>query len=264
MADDVCAEPQLRGALGLYLSGALHDEERTAVELHLARCAQCLADAEALGEAVAMLSLLTEDDRRELVAEYGVGAPGRTPEPAPSSPVTAPPALARRPARGPGGGTRPAGRRESGRRDSGRRSRLTLTVAGLGVVLLFAVGFALGRPLVAGWLGGGSAVTLVTNAADQTTGASLTVTLSQQGQKVTMEATVDGLRPGALYRFSVTDLAQTTHEIAVLTGTGSAQTLDRTSPVPLDRVDRFSVTAEDGSLVVVAVVDRTTPSTTPR
>ncbi|WP_033341700.1 zf-HC2 domain-containing protein [Catenuloplanes japonicus] len=262
MTDDVCAEPQLRSALGLYLSGVLHDEERTAVELHLAHCAQCLADAEALGEAVAMLALLTEDDRRELVDEFGVRAPGATPEPAPVTPVTpvaSPSVAVRRPARGPGGGDRPAGRPRSS-----RRSRLTLAGAGLGVVLLFAAGFALGRPLVAGWLGAGDSVTLVTNAADQTTGASLTVTLSQQGEKVTMEATVDGLRPGAFYRFSVTDLNQNTQELAALTGTGSAQTVERTSPLPLDRVDRFSVTAEDGSLVVVAVVDRDSASTGPR
>ncbi|MDP9796092.1 hypothetical protein J2S43_004604 [Catenuloplanes nepalensis] len=266
MADDVCAEPRLRAALGLYLTGALPEEELSAVESHLGTCAVCLADAERLGEAAALLALLSETDRRELVAEFGTVPGGEqdlpmvpvtvteqahVPQPAPRR---ARPATARPPA-GPGGGTRPGGRRV-------RRPRLLLAAVGLVVVALLSAGAVLGASLLGG-LGGRDPVTLVTNAEDQGTGATLSVTVIDQGGTVTLKATLSGLRAGEVYRFYVRDVDDRDELLSEVTGTGGTVEVSGPCPVPIDRLTEFSVTASDGSLVVLAVVDRGAGSGTP-
>ncbi|SDT66526.1 zf-HC2 domain-containing protein [Actinoplanes derwentensis] len=313
MADDVCAEPQLRSALGLYLAGALQDAECAAIESHLGTCAQCLADAERVGEAVAMLALLTETDRRELVAEFGVSGtrpPDQNQElaavrpepvlPVPvtpesvvlelSSPETVVPEpvlpelvspelvspdrepasgssvpnsgatagttrpIANRPPSGPGGQAGPGRRR--------RRPRVALIAGGLAVVVLLSVGLLLGRSVVGGSRGA-DPVTLVANAQDSSTGATLAVTVTGQQEPVTLRATVGGLHPGEPYQVFVTDVTGQSWEMAVLTGGDHPQEVARASPVPLVQLASFSVTASDGSLAVTAVVDRVSSSGSP-
>ncbi|GAB7052327.1 zf-HC2 domain-containing protein [Catenuloplanes indicus] len=262
MADDVCAEPRLRAALGLYLTGALPEEELSAVESHLGTCAVCLADAERLGEAAAMLALLSETDRRELVAEFGTlsgepagnhdhHAPVRVVSPAPAAPVR--PAAARPPAR-PGGDTGPA-------RWRSRRSRLLLAGVGLAVVALLSAGVALGTSMI-GNLGRPDPVTLVTNA--QGGDVTLSVTVLDSGDAVTLEALVSGLPRGGVHRLYVRDVDGAAHLLTEMTGTGGPIQVNAPCPVPIDRLAEFTVTAADGSLTVQAVVDRgTTGSGTP-
>ncbi|MFG1840408.1 zf-HC2 domain-containing protein [Micromonospora sp. NPDC049175] len=298
MADDVCDEPQLRSALGVYLAGGLAEDQRDAVESHLATCAPCSAEADALAEAVAMLALLSDLDHRELVAEYGVppsatvAGPARvdereaapepppTPEREPSAAQPAPPVTARtaEPARGPvanrastGPGRTPTtAATRPGRQQ--RRRRMRLAGAGLAVVTLVVAGLLVGQSLrgqtttgdLAVPKGPDTVVTLVTNATDTPSGATLSVVVSQQAGAVNLRATLAGLQVGASYRLFVTDVDKQSWELAVVTGGDFRQEVARGCPVPLDRLDRFSVTAADGSLAVVAVVDRASRSATPR
>ncbi|MEU7588473.1 zf-HC2 domain-containing protein [Micromonospora sp. NPDC049230] len=294
MADDVCDEPQLRSALGVYLAGGLAEEQRDAVESHIATCAQCSAEADVLVEAVAMLALLSDLDRREMVAEFGVppipvvAAPElvdeREPEPDPPS---APPAVwsppvdtarAVGPTRGPvanrastgPGRTASTATTRPGRQQ--RRRRMKLAGAGLAVVALIFAGLLVGQSLrtptttpdLAVPNGTNTVLTLVTNATDTPSGATLSVVVSQQAGAVNLRATLAGLRVGAAYRLFVTDVDGQSWELAVVTGTEFRQEVARSCPVPFDRLDRFSVTAADGSLAVVAVVDRASRSATPR
>ncbi|MFG2051447.1 zf-HC2 domain-containing protein [Micromonospora sp. NPDC048935] len=290
MADDVCDEPQLRSTLGVYLAGGLAEEQRDAVESHLATCAPCSAEADALGEAVAMLALLSDLDRRELVAEFGVPpipvVAGREPvderDPAPDPPPV-PPAVRSAPvdtARAAGPTRGPVANRAStgpGRTTSTattrqRRRRMRLAGAGLAVVVLIFAGLLVGQsmrtpttsPDLAVPNGGNTVLTLVTNATDAPSGATLSVVVSQQAGAVNLRATLAGLRVGAAYRLFVTDVDGQSWELAVVTGTEFRQEVARGCPVPLDRLDRFSVTAADGSLAVVAVVDRASRSAPPR
>ncbi|GAB7042442.1 MULTISPECIES: zf-HC2 domain-containing protein [Catenuloplanes] len=257
MADDVCAEPRLRAALGLYLTGALPDAELSAVESHLGTCAVCLADADRLGEAAVMLALLSETDRRELVAEFGTraGEPAEEHDhhhppvrvvPAPDAPPAPVRPAADRPRARPGGGTGP-GRWRS------RRSRLLLAGVGLAVVALLSAGVALGTSMIGG-LRQPEPVTLVTNA--QGGDVTLSVTVLDADGTVTLEALVTGLTRGELHRFYARDVDGGSHLLTEMTGTGGPIQINAPCPVPIDRLAEFSVTAADGSLVVQAIVDR--------
>jgi predicted anti-sigma-YlaC factor YlaD len=65
-------DPHVREALGLDLLGALTGDERDRVERHLARCADCCIEADALGAAVEPLALVPPQHVRHLMAEFGV------------------------------------------------------------------------------------------------------------------------------------------------------------------------------------------------
>ncbi len=58
-------------ALGLYVLGALKGEERDRVERHVAQCADCCIEADALGTAVEPLAMMTPQDLRDVMAEFG-------------------------------------------------------------------------------------------------------------------------------------------------------------------------------------------------
>jgi Putative zinc-finger len=75
-------------SLGLYVLGALKGEERDGVERHLARCADCCLEADALGVAVEPLVLVAPRHVRDLVAEFGapVEEPGTDPGTDPGGP----------------------------------------------------------------------------------------------------------------------------------------------------------------------------------
>ena len=72
MAGSDSDDAHVREALGLYLLGALKGDERDRVERHLARCAGCCVEADALGAAVMPLALVAPQHVRDLIAEFGV------------------------------------------------------------------------------------------------------------------------------------------------------------------------------------------------
>ncbi|MFY1635502.1 zf-HC2 domain-containing protein [Solwaraspora sp. WMMB335] len=246
MADGRCGEPQLREALGLFQVGALPDDEVGAVERHLAICADCLAESDRVGEAVMMLALLSPADRDDLVAEFG--SPGAGPGTRGTRGT--------RPNGSAGGSVRPG-------RDRRRSRRLTLVGAGLAVVLALVVGVTIGQPMLARLSGADAPTTLVADAADRTTGATLSVTVTASGAEVELHATMTGLTVDEPYRLYVTDVDGRSWELASVTGVGRPQKMDTTCPVPIDRLVRFSITASDGSLAVTASVQLHPPSAPP-
>lgn len=247
----------MRGKIALYVAGRIHGGEQWAVEEHLAHCAGCLEESQILGDAVLSLTVLGDADRRELVADFGVPV-------APAAHVSARRATAsaspsrddanRRPApRGPGS-TRPGSR--AGR---GLRRKPLLAAGGLVLVVLLAVGALLGQSV----LFGPPPVALVADSGGSASGAVLSVTVSPGGGDAAVRATVSGLEPGRSYRFYVTDVAGNSYDIAGVTGTEQAQDITGACPVPMDRLERFSVTAADGALVVAATVRRDSAASAP-
>ncbi|MEU1586900.1 zf-HC2 domain-containing protein [Micromonospora sp. NPDC005710] len=259
MGDIGCDEPEVRGKIALYVAGRISGSEQWEVEEHLAHCADCLEESRILGDAALALAILGEKDRRELVASFGVPiAVTARHEGARPAAASAPPSrdgrADRRPAPRPPGTTRPLSR--SGRV---RRRKPLLAAGGLVLVVLLAVGGVLGRSLL---VDAPPPVALVADSGGSASGAVLSVTVSPDGGDAAVRATVSGLEPGRSYRFYVTDVAGNSHDIAGLTGTGQTQDLTGACPVPMDRLERFSVTASDGALVVAATVRRngTTPA----
>ncbi|GAB2943638.1 hypothetical protein GCM10027280_35360 [Micromonospora polyrhachis] len=137
-----------------------------------------------------------------------------------------------------------------------------LVLAGVAILLLLSIGIwgrsALDKPPPLP-----NEVTLVADAADRSTGASLSVVVVDDGQsdRAAVRATVMGLRPGQLYRLYATDRDGRIWELAVLTGSDGPQEVEANCPVPLDALARFSVSGHDGALAVQAdVVDPASPS----
>lgn len=132
-----------------------------------------------------------------------------------------------------------------------------LAGTGLAVVLFLLAGVTVGQPMLARLFGADSPTTLVANAnaTDASTGATLSVTVTARGDDLGLRAAITGLTVGAPYRFYVTDLDGRSWELAAITGTGRLQEVDTSCPVPIGRLARFSVTARDGSLAVMAPVE---------
>lgn len=259
MGDIGCDEPGLRGMIALYVTGRISGSEQWAVEEHLAHCADCLEESRILGDAVLALAVLGEGDRRGLVADFGVpvtvtAAHGGSRPAAASAPPSRDDA-GRRPASRPSGPTRPGSR--SGRQ---LRRKPLLAAGGLVLVVLLAIGGVLGQSVLND---APPPVALVADSGGSASGAVLSVTVSSDGGDAAVRATVSGLEAGRSYRFYVTDVAGNSYDIAGLTGSGQTQDLTGACPVPMDRLERFSVTAADGALVVAATVRRDSSTPTP-
>jgi hypothetical protein len=65
------AEAHVTELVGLYYLDALGREENDTVERHLADCEECREEAARAVDAVAMLAFLSDEDRQELVDNYG-------------------------------------------------------------------------------------------------------------------------------------------------------------------------------------------------
>ncbi|MEU0546528.1 zf-HC2 domain-containing protein [Micromonospora sp. NPDC005979] len=261
MGDNGCDEPEVRGKVALYVVGQISGSERWTVEEHLARCPECLDESRILGDAVLALTFLGDADRQELIAEFGVPAGVATaPVAARTATTSGPPARVdadRRPAPRAPGTTRPGSRP----RRPLRRGPV-MVAGGLVLVVLLAVGGVLGQAALFG-PPSPAPTALVADSGGSASGAVLSVTVSAGGGDSAVRATVSGLEPNRSYRFYVTDVDGNSYDMAGVTGTEQAQDLTTACPVPMDRVDRFSVTAPDGALVVAAVVRRDTDAPSP-
>ncbi|MGW0435128.1 zf-HC2 domain-containing protein [Micromonospora sp. NPDC003197] len=263
-------EQHVQSSLGLYLAGAVSSDEQARIEEHLTNCEVCLGEADELSQVVAALALLTETDRRELVAEFGTqnsrdaladaaGSPSSSAPGVGSSSPSPRPSNASGPRQQPTAQTGPGRGARSPRRS---RPRSLLVIAGVVTLLVLSIG-ALSWSTLDEPQRPPNGVTLVADAADRSTGASLSVVVTDDGQddRATVRATVAGLRPGHRYRLYATDRDGQIWELAVLTGRDGTQDVEASCPVPLDALARFSVTGDDGALAVQADVnDPASPS----
>ncbi|GAA4215745.1 hypothetical protein GCM10022220_44790 [Actinocatenispora rupis] len=83
---DSTDEPHVRLSLGLYLLGAVDAAERATIERHLATCDACRAESDELAATVAAVALIPDDDRRSIVAEFGIPGPAPSRSQPPSTP----------------------------------------------------------------------------------------------------------------------------------------------------------------------------------
>jgi anti-sigma factor RsiW len=213
---DSTSDPHLRDSLGLYLLGSLDQRERDDVERHLAGCPDCRVESDQLGEVVAALALLSEEEGREVVEEFGV----------PSRPPT-------RTVRAP------------------KRTRALLSIAGLVVVIFLSIGI-----FVAVYNTGAAptAVTLTFAAApaDTSSGATVSVVASGHDGRVTVRATVTGLRTGTAYQLYAVTSDGSTHVVTSWTGSDAPQDVTGDLPVSPRQLSFFTVTLADSTPVVSA------------
>ncbi|MGC4806709.1 zf-HC2 domain-containing protein [Micromonospora sp. DT233] len=286
---DSADESHVRQLLGPYLLGVLDARERDAVEHHLAVCPACLAECDELGEVVAMLALISEEDGREIVEEFGA-PPLAAPEPANATapaprPLAAATPLASEvtrtvaaippgpdrpttdavpPGRSPASVVGPAHRRPSSapasRPKNRRRVRVRslLGIAGpVLVVLASAVAFI---GLAGGGEDGGGKptapveVALAASAAASTDGATLSVVAAGPDGSVTVRATVTGLKTGVRYQLHAVTTDGATHPVAAWPGSADAREVTGEVPVPVSALSFFAVTRADGTAVLSAYV----------
>ncbi|MGW1061911.1 zf-HC2 domain-containing protein [Micromonospora rubida] len=269
----------MRQSLGLYLLGSLNSQEREAVERHLAVCPACLAESDELGEVVAVLALISEEDRRGIVEEFGAPRlPARdavaatsgaaTPGPAPPTadrPVTDTASRTRTRAgtvrAGPGRPSSAPASRPRTRRSV--RARSLLGVAGLVLVVLISAGLFIG--LAAEGEDGDSGrtapvdVTLAATAAAGMGGATLSVVAVGHDGAVTVRATVTKLRPGTRYQLYAVTTDGNTHLVAGWVGSDTVPEVTGEAPVDVSALSFFAVTRADGTPVVSAYVSRPAP-----
>jgi anti-sigma factor RsiW len=244
------AEPAGNGAhvipaLGLYLLGALRDTEVAAVEDHLFHCPRCLREADALGPAVEALTLMQADEALELLPETA-------PPPVPSKAAPHSPA-----------DRRPPNRPDP--RASRHRRRALIAIGGLASVVVLTIGMALGLALGHG--GGGAAggtptgISMAAAAADNTTGATLSVVVTAAVDGgTTVHATVSGLRDGERYELVAVTVDGTTSVVSVWLGATGARDLADDIPVAPTQLAFFAIARGDGTPVVSAYLPRPTPS----
>jgi anti-sigma factor RsiW len=257
---DFAGDPHVRLSLGLYLLGELAQEERDAVERHLATCLDCQAEADDMIDVLDALVMLSDQDGREVVQAFGV--PARA---APSTQRAAPDVatVAGRPPRSPDAPSprvRPAGTRPAGRPHASRR-RLSpkglLGLAGLALIVVISAGvFALLTP--SGPSGpskpAGPAITLVATAQNSTTGAHLSVVATDHQHSVAIQATVTGLHHDTRYQLYVVTSDGRTQVVTTWTGSDAPQQISGEAPVAIANLSFFTVTLSDGTPVVSAYV----------
>jgi anti-sigma factor RsiW len=219
---DSTSDPHVRFSLGLYLLGSLPQQERESVERHLASCADCRTESDQLGEVVAALALLSEEEGREVVEEFGV----------PPKPV-----ITR---------TIPAPKRT-------RRSRALLSIAGLVVVVLISVGVIIGLSVS----GGGTTttpvtITLAATAADTSSGATVSVVATGHDGRVTVRATVTGLHAGTKYQLYAVTSDGALHVVTSWVGVDAPQDVSGDLPLSPRQLSFFTVTLADSTPVVSA------------
>lgn len=247
---DSTGDPHVRFSLGLYLLGSLGPEDREVIEHHLASCHECQAESDELGEVVAALALLSEEEGREVVEQFGVPLAAHTG--ATSTLTTRRPTLTRH-----APPTRPAGRR------TGRlRPRSLLGIAGLVVVVLLSAGVFLSLTL--GGTGRAPStpvdIVLAAAAADTTTGAGLSVIATGHDATVTVRATVTGLHHDTKYQLYLVTRDGTTRVLVTWVGSDAPQDVVGEAPVRIADLSFFTLTLSDGTAVVSAYLPRPTPS----
>nr|BFE59541.1 hypothetical protein GCM10020063_040670 [Dactylosporangium thailandense] len=262
---DSAGDPHVRLSLGAHLLGELAPPERDAVERHLATCPACRLEADELAVVLDALVLLTDEDSREVVAEFGVLRPeAATASAAPAAaagPAEPPqrPDRALKPARPAAG--RPAARPSSARGRLHSRSRLGLAGLALVVVTSAVTFVTLG-------LSGPSAppdpvvITLAATAQNTATGAHLSVLATGHDGRVTIHATVTGLHHDSRYQLYAVTSDGTTRVVAEWTGSDAAQQVSGAAPVTVAELSFFTVTLSDGTPVVSAYLPRPAPATT--
>lgn len=251
MADIAGDEQHVTDLLGLYYMDALDRSQGDAVERHLQSCPSCRGAADETVETIAALELLPEDDRRELLDNFGAlhrtgPAPARfvrffgdarSDEPDKGSPP------------GRSGPTAPPARRRFRMRN--RRTAALVRNGGLLAVVLVVAGLAVGALLRTPDVSSAPTTTVAATAADDRTGASLSVSATQREDGVvTIRATVNGLKTGRGYRLHAVTTDGQALPVLNWTSDGKVQELSGDVQVPLSALSLFTVVqAGEGPVV---------------
>ena len=318
MADIGGGEPHVTELLGLYYLDTLGPADGAVVESHLPTCAECRESAEQAVETIALLALLSERDRDEVLDNFGalnrtgppserfvrffapdpepsasdeqpaplaptsdfpdehapeLDEPGRAPrrrlfgkrkaaaaaepeppqasEPAPAAvaakvePSPPPPPPAAEPIIELSGDSARSRRDElvGPPRRKPRRSAL-IRASALLVLVVVLGGLAVGALVHGPGASGPAAVPVVTaaaTAADSSTGASLSVFVTQREGGVNVRATVNGLRAGAGYRLQAVTYDGHAWPVVNWTSDGKLQDITADVQVPISALVFFTV-----------------------
>ena len=200
--------------LGLYVLGALSPTESIEIEEHLARCASCRAERDQLAEVPALLAMLTDEDVRALIDEFG------------------------------GAGKRGEAATRLRPRTMGLRSWVAASAVAAAIATMVGIGLWL-------WASDDPAPIVTTaSATDIATGASLTVVVSELDDRVHVRAIVVGLQPGVSFQLSALTSDGRSHEFYRGEAAGGPQTIIGDVDVSPQEVAFFVVSRSDGTVVV--------------
>jgi hypothetical protein len=242
---DFDSEDTHRQTRTLYFLGALDPAPEADFERHLAGCAECLDDGDQFGPLLAGMAMLSGEEIDTLVREHDAdvagpataadrGAPADTADTGGGSPAVA----VRR-------GSRPPAR-------PGRRRPRRVLVGVLAAVVLLAVGVVVGVNQLRS-----DRATIATQPAGlvaqgSQAAARLMVAVADNGDRVTIRATVVGLQPGTRYRLYAATSDGRTHAVAEWAGDPGAHEVVGELRVTVVQLVFFTVTQLDGTVVVTA------------
>jgi Putative zinc-finger len=282
---DFDSEDTHRQTRTLYFLGALDPAPEADFERHLAGCAECLDDSEQFGPLLGGMAMLSGEEIGALMREHDAdvagdvaglgtaagdrGAPADAADAA-GAPAEAPAAAdaaggpaddrlnARRRPQTPGGPPAAEVRRGSRppARPGGRRRRRVLIGALAAVVLLaVAVGFGVSQLQSGGTTINTQPAGLIAQGSQAA--ARLMVAVADNGDRVTIRATVVGLRPGTRYRLYAATSDGRTHVVAEWAGDAGAHEVVGELRVTVPELVFFTVAQLDDTVVVTARIGRT-------
>ncbi len=240
----------VRESLGLYLMGALLEEQCLEIEAHLDHCEPCRREARELREVTFALALISAEEAEILTAPAvndGWRRGKRTFMPSRTS--RSRPASGARPAR-----ERPISARAERRRLTLRSAMAHARMFAAAALVALVLGFTAGLVLKSADAGAPTA-TAAAFGDDQATGASLSVSALGGDDKVSVGATVDGLTPGQTYRLFLVTSDGKAHLVQQWVNSDGPHTVAPTEiGVPISTLAYFTVVDAGGQPVMLAWV----------
>jgi anti-sigma-K factor RskA len=233
MLDVYESDRHVRQSLALFVMGALREDMCEEVDAHIDRCDVCRIELRELHEMTFALALVSASDLEELAAApsdaqpvhvAAAAEPRSRPEPAVGRPV---------------------------RRRLGVRALLAAHTRSVALAAVFAlvIGFTAGLFLRAS---GTPVATAAAYADNQATGVSLSVSATGRDGKVSIHASVDGLRPGETYNMFVVTADGVAYFVRQWSSPDGSQVIDQEVGVPVDSLAYFTVAEAAGRVVMLA------------
>jgi hypothetical protein len=259
----------VREELGLYVLGALNDEETAVVEAHLAWCDDCWADYDYISAVPAVLATLTDADVRGLLEAEGSPEParatghirhgysishrrsgrGQSRRPMRDRPDPSPAGAGDRASRAVPAQVGP-GRRS---RSSSRRGKLLVVAAAVALAAGAGLGLALRSPGPVDQ----APAHFAASASDSGKGVSASVAVTGHDDSSDIVLTVRGLALGARYYLSLVTRDGRTVVVGEWLAEGTEHTVAGTVTVSAGDISFFAVTGEDRSVILSVPLRRT-------
>jgi anti-sigma factor RsiW len=243
MVDDTQLDGHVQQSLGLYVLGNLPPADLSELNVHLSGCATCRAELRSLREATVALALLSIDEAESLTAPVvsALETVGSGPAAVQPSPAIAVRRAARR------GSTRiRAPLRWFGRHPFASPAYTVAAAAALALVIGFGVGWLIDLRAAPARVAVTAAYT-----SNQVTGVSMSASAYAVDDKISIQASVSGLKPNETYLLYVVTSDGSAHLVQQWSSPSGSKVIDQDLNL-VGSLAYFIVIKTDGTVVMLA------------